>query len=81
MSTNGKNVLATYNPTQLQPIIGRPFLFPPFVIPCYKITPIKNSVREQDDNLSGFNRLLEKSVKKLLRIHSLLMNLNGSAKA
>ena len=35
-------VLETYNPTQLQPIIGRPFMVSPCVIPCYKIIPIKN---------------------------------------
>ena len=43
-----KNILETYNPTQLQPIIGRQFLVSPCIIPCYKTIPIKNSVRAQD---------------------------------
>ena len=63
-------LLATYDPTQLQPIRGRPFLVSPCVIPCCKIIPVKNSVRAQDDNFSGFNILLEKVIKNLLRIHS-----------
>ena len=76
-----KSLLATYNPTQLRPIRVHPFLVSPCVIPCYKIIPIKNSVRAQDDNISGFNRLIEKFIMNLLRINSLLMNLNGCAKA
>ena len=44
-------LLATYNPTQPQPIRGSPFLVSPCVIPCYKIIPIKNSVCVQDDNI------------------------------
>ena len=76
-----KSLLATYNPTQLQPIRVHPFLVSPCVIPCYKIIPIKNSVRAQDDNFSGFNIFLETVIKNLLRIHSWLMNLNGSTKA
>ena len=43
------NLLATYNPTQLQPNRGHPFLVSPCVIPCYKIIPIKNYVRAKDD--------------------------------
>ena len=76
-----RKFLATYNPTQLQPIIGRPFLVSPCVIPCYKIIPIKNSVRAQDGNFSGFNRFLEKVINTLFRIHIWLINLKGSAKA
>ena len=45
-----KFILSTYEPTQLQQIIGRPFLVYPCVIPCYKIILIKNSVHAQDDN-------------------------------
>ena len=45
-----KILLEIYDPTQLQTIRGRPFLVSPCVIPCYKIIPIKNSVRTQDDN-------------------------------
>ena len=44
-----KFLIATYNPTQLQPIRGRPFLVSPCVIPCYKIIPIRNCVCAQDD--------------------------------
>ena len=76
-----KNLLETYDPTQLQPIRGRQFLVSPCVITCYKIIPIKNSVRAQDDKFSGFNRLLGKVINKLLIIHIWLMNLNGSSKA
>ena len=81
MFTKEKNLLATYYPTQLQPIRGRLFLVSPCVVPCYKIIPIKNFVGAQYDNFSGFNRLLEIFQNNLLRIHILLMNLNGSAKA
>ena len=35
-------LLATYDPTQLQPIRGSLFLVSPCVIPCYKIVHIKN---------------------------------------
>ena len=42
-------IIKTYDPTQLQPIRGRPFLVSPCVIPCYKIIPIKNSICAQDD--------------------------------
>ena len=65
-----KFILATFDPTQLQPIRGRPFLVYPCVIKCYKSIPIKNSVRVQDGNFSGFNRFLENILNNLLRIHS-----------
>ena len=45
----GKFLLAIYDPTQLQPIIGRPFLVCRCVITYYKISTIKNCVRAQDD--------------------------------
>ena len=48
----GKKNLATYDQTQLQPIRGHSFMVYPCVIPCYKIIPIKNYVRAQDDNFS-----------------------------
>ena len=54
-----KCIIATYNPTQLQPIRGHPCILSPCVIPCYKIISIKNYFRVQYDNFSGFNRLLE----------------------
>ena len=52
MDVNKGNIflLETYHPTQLQHIRGRPFLVSPCVIPCYKIIPIKISVRAQDDS-------------------------------
>ena len=60
MFTKEKNILAICNPTQLQPIRGHPFMVSPYVIPCYKIIPIKTIVRAQDDNFSGFSELLNK---------------------
>ena len=80
-SQRKKTLHATYDPTQLQPIRGCPFMVSPCVIPRYKIIPIKHSVRVQDVNFSGFNRFLEIFINTLLRIHSWLMNLNGSVKA
>ena len=62
--------LAIYDPTQFQPIRGHPSMVSPCVIPCYNITPIKNSVRAQDDNFSGFNRLLETVTNNSLIITS-----------
>ena len=73
-------ILAIYEPTQLQPFRGHPFLVQPCVIPCYKIIPIKDSVCAQDNNFSGFNRFLEAFIKNLLINHRLLIHLNGSAK-
>ena len=63
-----KFLLATYYPTQLQPIIGSSFLVSPCVIPCHKIIPLK-TIRAQDDNFSGFNRFVEKVIKNLLITH------------
>ena len=60
-----KNLLETCNPTQLQPIRGRSFLVSPCVIPCYKIIPIKNSVRSQDDNFR-IQHIARKSYKELI---------------
>ena len=40
----GKLLIGTYDPTQLQPISGRPLLTSPNVIPCYKIVLISTSV-------------------------------------
>ena len=58
-----KICVGTYDPTQLQPIRGHPFLASPSIIPCYKIVPIKNSVRAQEGKFSGLNRLQEKVTK------------------
>ena len=44
-----KSMLAKYDPTQLQPIRGYPFLVSPCGIPCYKIIPKENYVRAEDD--------------------------------
>ena len=81
MFTKENFLLAIYDPTQLQPIRGRPFIVSPCVITYYKIIPIKNSVCAQDDNFPGFKILLETVIKKLLIIHSWLFNLNNSTKA
>ena len=53
-------LIATYDPTQLQPIRGRQFLVYPCVIPCYKIIPIKNSVCAQDDKFSRIQQIVRK---------------------
>ena len=45
-----KNTFPTIDPTQLQPIRGRPFLVSYCAFMCYKIIPIKNYVRAQADN-------------------------------
>ena len=63
-------ILATYNSIKLQSIRGCLFMVSPCVIPCYNIISFKNSVRTQDDNFSGFNRLIETFIKKLLGIKS-----------
>ena len=61
VNKGNKFLLEKYDPTQLQPIRGRPFLVSTCVIPCYKIIPIKNSVRTQDEKVfPGFNRFLKK---------------------
>ena len=65
-----KHILETYGQRQLQPVKGRPFTLSSCVIPCYKIIPIKNYIRAQDDIFLGFYRLLEKFINNLLRIHS-----------
>ena len=65
-----KFLLATYDPTQLQPIRGRPFLVPPCVIPCYNIIPKKLLSAHRMIICSGFNIFLEKVIKNLLRLHS-----------
>ena len=67
----GNNLIpAKYDLTQLQPIRGIPFLVPPCVIPCYNIIPINKSIRSQDDNFSGFNRLIKTVIKSLFITHS-----------
>ena len=74
-------LLATYNQTKLQTIRGRPFMVSSRVITCYKIIPIKNSVCAQDDNFSRIQNIVRKFINNLLRMYSLLVNLNRSAKA
>ena len=61
-----KFIFSTYDPAQLQTIRGRPLLVSPCDIPCYKIILLNNLVRTQDDNFSGFNRLIEKNHKELI---------------
>ena len=69
--------IGTYDPTQLQPINGHPFLVSPNLIPCYKIVQIKNSVRTQKRIKISFaySKLQEQTVKKCQRNLSLLMSL------
>lgn len=45
--------LGTYNPTQLQPTRGCPFLLSPCFIPCCKIVPIKYFVCSQYSDFLG----------------------------
>ena len=61
-----KFVLATYDPTQLQPVRGRPFLVSPCIIPCYKIVSIKNSVRAQDDNFFRIQQIARHNYQDLI---------------
>ena len=61
-----KFILATYDPTQLQPIRGRPFLLSPCVIPCYKIIPIKNSFSAQDDKIFRTQKIARNTYKELI---------------
>ena len=49
-----KLIIGTYDPTQLQPIKGHPFLVSPNIIPCYNIVPITTSVRAQDQDFFIF---------------------------
>ena len=41
----GKSSIGTCDPTQFQPINGRPLLTSPNIIKCFKIVPISNSIR------------------------------------
>ena len=61
-----KFLLATYDPTQLQPIRGSQFLVPPRVIPCCKNMLIKNSVCAQDDNVCRVQRIFRNSYEELI---------------
>ena len=65
-------ILAIYDPTQLQPIIGCLFLVSPCVIPCYKVSPIKNSVHAQDDNFFRIQHIARKSYKELIENSQLI---------
>lgn len=61
-----KLVIGTYDPTQLQPIHGFPFLVSPNVIPCYKIVQIKNSVQAQNQEFFRLQQIARTSYKELL---------------
>ena len=50
MFTKKKNILAEYDPTELQLIRELPFLVIPCAILCYNIIPVKTSVCAKDDN-------------------------------
>jgi hypothetical protein len=58
--------VSTYDPTQLQPIRGHPFLVSPNVIPCYKIVQIKHSVRAQNPDFFRIQQIARKNYKELL---------------
>ena len=60
-------ILVTYNQTQIQPIIGRQFMVSPCIIPCYKIIPIKNSIRAQDDKFSTIQKISINSYKEIIQ--------------
>ena len=59
-------IIEKYYPTQLQPIRGYPFMVFPCVIPFYKIIPIKNSVRAQDDKSFRIQQIDRNSYKRLI---------------
>ena len=67
-----KICVGTYDPTQLQPIRGHPFLVSPSIIPCYKIVPIKNSVRAQKGNFFRTQQIARKSYKELIENSQLI---------
>ena len=67
-----KFILAIYDPTQLQPIIGRLFLVSPCVIPHYKISPIKTSVHAQDDTFFRIQCIARDSYKELIENSQLI---------
>ena len=60
-----KLVFATYDPTQLQPIKGRPFMVSPCIIPCYKVVQIKNSVRAQNEGFFRIQQIARTKFKEL----------------
>lgn len=60
-----KLIFATYDPTQLQPIQGRPFLVSPNIIPCYKVVPIKHSVRAQNHDFYRLQQIARMDYKEL----------------
>ena len=65
-SQRKKNILTTYDPTQLQPIIGHQVLVTLCVIPCYKIICIKNSVCAKGDNFFGIQQIAINSDKGII---------------
>ena len=69
--------VSTYDPTQLQPIRGHPFLVSPNVIPCYKIVQIKHSVRAQNPDFFRIQQIARKITKSYWKTLSLLLSLNS----
>ena len=51
----GKQLIGTCNPTQLQPINGRPLLNSLNIIPCYEVVPISTSIRTHEGFFSDHN--------------------------
>ena len=60
-----KLVIATYDPTQLQPIKSQPLLVSPNIIPCYKIIQIRHSVRTQNHNFYRLQQIARMNYKEL----------------
>ena len=56
--------IATFDPTQLQPIKGKPFLISPNVIPSYKIVQINHSVRAQDETFYRIQQISRMNYKE-----------------
>lgn len=57
--------IATFDPTQLQPIRGKPFLVSPNILPCFNIVQIKHSVRAQDSNFYRLQEIARMSYREL----------------
>ena len=57
--------IGTYDPTQLQPIQGRPLLVSLNIIPCYKVVPIKHFVRTQDSSFFRLQQIARLSYNEL----------------
>ena len=59
----GKHSISTFDPTQLQPINGLPFMISPNILPCYNAVQIKNSVRAQDGDFFRIQEIARTNYK------------------